>query len=154
MRVPMRRFPTSDRRAEVALVTCGLALAVVLVRSAWVADDAFITLRTVDNFVRGYGLTWNPSERVQAYTHPLWMFVLSAGYALTREPFYTTVALSFALNTLAVLLFVFCLARTPRGAILGIVVLLASKAFVDYSVSGMENPAFPSADRVVSVGLF
>ena len=136
----MGRFPTSDRGAEVALVTCGLGLAVVLVRSAWVADDAFITLRTVDNFVRGYGLTWNPSERVQAYTHPLWMFVLSAGYAFTREPFYTTVALSFALNTLAVLLFICRLARTTRGAILGIVVLLVSKAFVDYSVSGMENP--------------
>ena len=117
-----------------------LGLAVVLIRSAWVADDAFITLRTVDNFVRGYGLTWNPSERVQAYTHPLWMFVLSAGYALTREPLYTTAALSFALTILTVLFFVWQLARTPRGAILGVVILLVSKAFVDYSVSGMENP--------------
>ncbi len=41
------------------------------------SDDAYITLRTVDNFINGYGLTWNISERVQAYTHPLWMFLLS-----------------------------------------------------------------------------
>ncbi len=27
------------------------ALAVVLVRNAWICDDAYITLRTVDNFV-------------------------------------------------------------------------------------------------------
>jgi arabinofuranosyltransferase len=48
-----------------------LAYAVVLVRTAWMCDDAFITLRTVDNFVQGYGLVWNVGERVQVYTHPL-----------------------------------------------------------------------------------
>ena len=47
----------------------------VFIVNAWVGDDAYITFRTVDNFVNGYGLTWNTSERVQAYTHPLWMFL-------------------------------------------------------------------------------
>ena len=42
-----------------------------LIRNLWIGDDAFITLRVVDNWVNGYGLTWNISERVQAFTHPL-----------------------------------------------------------------------------------
>ena len=46
-------------------------------------------MRTVDNFVNGYGLTWNVAERVQAYTHPLWMFLLFPIYFVLREPFYT-----------------------------------------------------------------
>ena len=46
----------------------GAIFLVVLVRSAWVSEDAYITLRTVDNFVNGYGLRWNVSERVQTYT--------------------------------------------------------------------------------------
>jgi arabinofuranosyltransferase len=83
-----------------------LAYAVLLVRTAWMCDDAFITLRTVDNFVQGYGLVWNVGERVQAYTHPLWMFLLSAFYAFTREPYFTTLAISMTLSlaTVALLL--------------------------------------------------
>jgi arabinofuranosyltransferase len=59
----------------------------ILLRTAWVADDAFLTMRTVDNFVNGYGLRWNILERVQIYTHPLWMFLLSAFYYFIRDTF-------------------------------------------------------------------
>src|ERR1041384_4453120 len=67
---------------------------VLVLRTAWVTDDAFITLRTVDNWVNGYGLRWNADERGQAYTHPLWMFALSAAYAIPSGPFYTTIGVS------------------------------------------------------------
>jgi hypothetical protein len=49
------------------------------------SDDAYITLRTVDNWVNGRGLVWNTAERVQTYTHPLWMLLLSAAL-LHRQP--------------------------------------------------------------------
>ena len=39
--------------------------AIVLVRTAWIGDDAYITFRTIDNFVHGYGLRWNVAEREQ-----------------------------------------------------------------------------------------
>jgi arabinofuranosyltransferase len=71
-----------------------LALGVVL-RRAWVSDDAFITLRTVENFVDGLGLVYNIGERVQTYTHPLWLFLLSAIYPLKLEPLYIPILLSF-----------------------------------------------------------
>ena len=61
-------------------------------------DDAFITFRTVDNFINGYGLTWNTTERVQAYTNPLWMFLVSAVYFFTQEIFYTPLYLSIAVS--------------------------------------------------------
>ena len=57
-----------------ALIPSGLALlwfAGCVLCAAWVADDAFITLRTVDNLLAGYGPRWNVVERVQTYTHPL-----------------------------------------------------------------------------------
>jgi arabinofuranosyltransferase len=117
-----------------------IAYAVLLIRTAWMCDDAFITLRTVDNFVRGHGLMWNLGERVQVYTHPLWLFVLAGPYALTREPFYTTLAVSMTLSMAAALLLLW---RSRHSAIkLALVglVLVGSKAFVDYSTSGLENP--------------
>jgi len=115
-------------------------LAIVLLRTAWICDDAYITLRTVDNFVNGYGLRWNVADRVQTYTHPLWMFMLSAVYLVTREPFLSTIFLSMAVSMAAVLLLGLRIAVSRTGALLGIVILTLSMAFMDYSTSGLENP--------------
>jgi arabinofuranosyltransferase len=113
---------------------------VIMIRNAWMSDDAFITLRTVDNFVNGYGLTWNVQERVQAYTHPLWMFLLALPYSFTREPFYTTLFLSMAVSLAAILVYVFGFDRPWWGTVLGLAALMASKSFIDYTTSGLENP--------------
>jgi len=111
-----------------------------VVRHAWLCDDAYITFRTVDNFVNGYGLTWNVDERVQVYTHPLWMMLLSAVYLFTREAFFSSQVLSIAISLLAVTVLATRVAVSPAAAWLGVAVLAASKAFVDYSTSGLENP--------------
>lgn len=112
----------------------------VVVLSAWIQDDAFITLRTVDNWVHGYGLRWNPVERVQSFTHPLWMFLLSGLYSVTREAYFTTLALSLVCTVLAWRLALTRVAAHTWTAVLAGGLLLLSRAFVDYSTSGLENP--------------
>jgi arabinofuranosyltransferase len=115
------------------------AFTYVFLANAWLGDDAYITFRVIWNLLHGYGAVFNPGERVQAYTHPLWMFVMSAAHAVTREFFFTALAVSYALSLAAVLM----VARTARSiAGMGIVVLwlLSSKAFVDYTSSGLEYP--------------
>jgi arabinofuranosyltransferase len=114
--------------------------AAVIAWKAWVCDDAYITFRTVDNLANGHGLRWNVLERVQTYTHPLWMFLISGLYVMTGEPFYTSIALSLVMSVGAVLLFSLRLAGSVSLACLGISVLTVSKAFTDYSTSGLENP--------------
>lgn len=111
----------------------------VVLRTAWISDDAYMTMRTVDNFVGGHGLTWNVSERVQAYTHPLWMLLLSAVYAFTREAYFTNIVLGVVLSTAAFALIVLRLARRPHRGLLAGGLLLLSKAFVDFSTSGLED---------------
>ncbi|MCS7061863.1 MAG: hypothetical protein RMN25_11965 [Anaerolineae bacterium] len=112
----------------------------VVVRTAWVGEDAFITLRTVDNFVNGYGPVWNTDERVQAFTHPLWMLVLSAGYSITREAHFTTLGFSIVLSLLTVGLILWQAKGSPLIMLPAVAALVGSKAFVDYSTSGLENP--------------
>ena len=114
-----------------------LAFILLFLRTAWVGDDVYITLRTVDNFVNGYGLTWNAAERVQSFTHPLWMFLLTAIYLPTRDAYFAALFASF----LASFLTFWLVARRDGFAWLGVAVLLFSKAFADYSASGLENPA-------------
>ncbi|MCX5900780.1 MAG: hypothetical protein NTX06_08620, partial [Proteobacteria bacterium] len=132
--------PASPEIPKLLLYGCLFLYGVVLVRTAWLCDDAYITFRTVDNFLNGYGLRWNIAERVQSYTHPLWMLVLSLCSFVTREFYLTPMILSIGLSFAAV----FVLARKAGGrvvsAALGVFVLVLSKAFVDYSTSGLENP--------------
>ncbi len=113
---------------------------VIIFRSAWVCDDSFITLRTIDNLVHGYGFTWNVEERVQTFTHPLWMLLLAAVYLVTREAYYTVLAVSILMSGVTAWWLVTRVAASPMGALLAVVVLTLSKAYVDFSTSGLENP--------------
>ena len=113
---------------------------VALLASAWLHDDAFVTLRTIDNALDGRGLRWNPVERVQAYTHPLWLGLLTGVIAATGELEVTTLVVSMCLSLLTVYLVVFHVARTVTAGCVFALVLLLSKGFVDYATSGLEDP--------------
>lgn len=66
--------------------------------NAWLGDDALITFRTAQNLAEGFGPRWNPGERVQTYTHPLWMLIVSLGYFITGEFYFTVLGISLALT--------------------------------------------------------
>ncbi len=126
--------------ATLALAAAGLVLLTTVLRSAWICDDAYITLRTIDNVANGFGLTWNTVERVQTYTHPLWMMLLLPAYAVTGEAYYTVLAVSLLTTATAAFLLASRVAGSWVGALLALAILSCSKAFVDYSTSGLENP--------------
>jgi arabinofuranosyltransferase len=111
-----------------------------LIRTAWISDDAAITLRTVLNFIHGYGPTFNIDERVQAYTHPLWFFLISGLSVIVGNVFTVTFALSIGLSLVALWLFLTRLASDPVGGAVAGAGLLLSKAYLDFSTSGLENP--------------
>ena len=68
------------------VIFCLFTLA--FINTAWVAEDAFITFRSVDNMLAGYGPVWNIGERVQVYTHPLWYILLVIGNFIAHSPYY------------------------------------------------------------------
>ena len=132
---------TSAAGAHRALLVVAIGLyAALVIKTAWLCDDAYITFRTVDNFIAGYGLTWNVAERVQVYTHPLWMLLLAGGYWLTHEIYYTSLLLSMVVSLAAMLLFSLRVAAGVFSAVVGVTILALSKAFTEYSTSGLENP--------------
>ncbi|MGH9147066.1 MAG: hypothetical protein ACRD1Q_10180, partial [Vicinamibacterales bacterium] len=96
---PTFQAVSTPARRQDSLVVIGIfaAFTYLFLSNSWIGDDAYIMFRVVDNFVSGYGLRWNTVERVQAFTSPLWVFVLSPFYAVTREVFYTSLAVSLAL---------------------------------------------------------
>lgn len=124
-------------RGLAVLVT--LVFLAMLIRTAWMSDDALISLRTVLNITHGYGLTFNVAERVQTFTHPLWLFAVTAAYLVVRNIYTAVFAVSFGVSLL-VFWFAVRNARSPLRAWLVAGALLFSHAFVDFSTSGLENP--------------
>lgn len=138
--------PSSDPKGrsglEIERLFIVLAVAfliTVLIRTAWIADDAGIELRVVENFVTGNGLRWNVAERVQAYSDPLWVLLLSAIDFFERQPYLSAWVVSLVLTTVAALAIAFRLAADAAG-MMAIALLIFSKAFVEYSVSGFQTP--------------
>ena len=130
-----------DSRLSQFLLMALLGLfAAALGATAWVSDDAFITFRVVDNALAGHGLVWNVGERVQAYTHPLWMLLLLLFSAPLGEIYFASLLLGGAATAAALGLLVFRVRASAAAAALALAFLIGSRAFVDYSTSGLENP--------------
>ncbi|MEM1452222.1 MAG: hypothetical protein AAF957_06005 [Planctomycetota bacterium] len=132
-------FPSRISGVRAALVGALALFAAGLVWTAWLADDAFITFRCMDHFVHGRGLVWNVDERVQAFTNPLWLLMLSAPYALTDHVYGVAIGAGFLTTALAVALLLRGASSTGVAAV-AILALAGSKAFLEYSTSGLENP--------------
>ena len=126
------------RRSLPALLA--LLLLFNLVWTAWLCDDAFISFRSVRNFVEGHGLAFNPAERVQSFTHPLWVLLLIPLYALTGEIVFTAMVTGLLVTGIAIFRLLRSTTELRWDAAGLLLLLLGSHAFIDYSTSGLENP--------------
>ncbi len=146
------KITNNPREIRQEYIYVSLALLVflfVVIRTAWLSDDAYITFRVVENFLHGYGPVYNIGERVQAYTHPLWFFLISGAYAVVNGLFgrfflaarlpWTVIIVSIACSAGAVWLFARRVAREWWAAVAGVVLLTFSRAFTDYATSGLEE---------------
>ncbi|HET9905417.1 MAG TPA: hypothetical protein VFQ23_02215 [Anaerolineales bacterium] len=128
-------------RSRKLIIPMLVVFVALLVQTSWAEEDAFITLRTSDNLIHGYGPRWNVAERVQTFTNPFWMFLLAGTHAIIKNPHITLILLSIFVSVLAMLIMLVYLPQTNFGVVLAFSILVLSKAFVDFSTSGLENPA-------------
>lgn len=132
----------AEKTFKYLLTLCVLAYAAYSwYQHAWTFEDSFITFRVIDNFLAGYGLRWNIAERVQVFTHPLWLLLLTPVYAFTREVILTTAAVS-AICTLATVAILYRghIYRSSLTTSVLILTLFLTNTFPTYSSSGFENP--------------
>ena len=77
---------------------------------------------------------------MQAYTHPLWFLLISGLSVITGNVFIATFILSIAFSLAVLWLLISRVAVNFWVGALAVSVLLLSKAYVDFSTSGLENP--------------
>jgi arabinofuranosyltransferase len=116
----------------------------LILRTAWVSEDAFITLRHVDNFIEGYGPVFNLNERVEGYTHPLWFAIISLFRWLGLSPKGSVILPGLILSFSALLFLLFRIrfkASSNSGAVLNpaAAILIGTSAFIDFGTGGLET---------------
>ena len=52
----------------------------------WISDDIFITFRYIENWLNGLGLVYNSGEKVEGYTHFLWLLLIACFQKLGFNP--------------------------------------------------------------------
>jgi arabinofuranosyltransferase len=141
---PVAAVPTVHRRStsstSVAVVLLGAFLATVLIRTAWVADGAFVDLRTVANVITGHGLRWNVDERVQAFSDPLWVLLLSLVSLLIHQPYAVVLAVSIFLTLFTAAVLSSRIAVNPFAALIALAILTFSRSFIEYATAGFQTP--------------
>ena len=120
-----------------------LFLWIVLI-TAWFGDDSLISLRQAWNAIHGQGFTWNFDQRVQAFTHPTWILLLTPLIWITQELFYTTLLTSIALSLLSIFWIIkhhndINSRKNTFALFFPLGCLAFSQAYADYMASGLEN---------------
>jgi arabinofuranosyltransferase len=143
-----KAFQLPPRQTWAGIVAIALAVAVLC--EAWLKfysyqDDAFIFFRYAENALSGQGLVFNPGERVEGFSSPLWLLLLVLAGAAGLSPLHAA-GIFGALATLAVVLLSIRDARRcgPPGPLsfLAPIGLVLFFPFLAWSVSGMETSLF------------
>jgi arabinofuranosyltransferase len=129
-------------RFNLVLTLIVIELAIAAWTNRFIQDDAFISFRYADNLVNGYGLVWNPGERVEGYTNFLWTVAMSIPLYLRSDP----VTFSFVFG---IMLFICSLALTYKASVLicgsrevGLLTVLllgTNYTFLSYATGGLET---------------
>lgn len=109
-------------------------------------DDMFIYLRYAENFASGHGPVHNLGERVEGYSSPVWLALLTLGELLGIGGLSFAKALGIV-SFLALQLGTYCFVRTAlRGSVvaaLGACLFLALNSYVvSWTSWGLETPAY------------
>jgi arabinofuranosyltransferase len=108
----------------------------------WISDDAYISLRYARNWVEGFGLVFNPGERVEGYTNFLWTSLLALGLKLEFPPEELAIGLGLIGSTgcLLALLRLRRFVISPAGSVpFSLLALALSYTWASFATGGLET---------------
>ena len=101
---PVRNQHRRQRRSERRWLSWSVVLvpvAIVVIGAwsyRWVQEDAFIDFRVIGNLLAGHGPVFNVGERVEVYSDPLWVLLLT----VIHEVVLTVIGMPFTLLITAI----------------------------------------------------
>lgn len=112
-----------------------------------ISDDSYISFRYAERLLNGQGLTFNDNERVEGFSNPLWLFLISTFSFIFNFDIAIVARILGLLSLFGVIFLSFLSARTLLGSHLGnrlffftSIILFFTPGFHVYSTSGLEVP--------------
>jgi arabinofuranosyltransferase len=132
------------KRTSIVIINIAALMSLVwtvwlVVSNAHLIDDAFMIFRTIDNFWNGNGLVFNPGYRVQVFTSPLWTLLLLVMPIQLLSPPIFSLALSFTIFLLFLIIATKLFAKTPNILILFLLCFCTSSTLIAFTTSGLET---------------
>ena len=132
----------------VLAVVISLAVLPQLFLFSHITDDAYISFRYADRLAHGQGLSFNPGERVEGFSNPLWTLLIAATVRLSP---FSAPEIARLLGVLCSLLTIVCVWRIlcknqmNTGVRIGnfalfSAMLLSNPGFHVYMTAGLEGP--------------
>ncbi len=118
-------------------------------------DDGYIFLRYARNWANGLGPVFNPGERVEGFSSPLWTALLTPGELLFQGSGGFGIALGVVSASLMLTLFVREISLETRSSMAGLVfglVLACSPGIAFWACSGMDMSLFSAWVFAVLLG--
>lgn len=109
----------------------------------WACEDAYITFRYIENWVNGYGLVYNVGDKVEGFTHPLWLFLIALPTFLGANVRASALILSLLISIIALAVILWRDRGEDNAPLvfpLAALLLLSHTGYRDFSVSGLEFP--------------
>lgn len=105
------------------------------------ADDSLISLRYVQRFIEGKGLTWNDGENVEGYSNFLWVIAISVLGKAGVDLIVATRLLGLFCATL-IIGFIILLTRKSKlsSKWIGLIFLVGTASFPIWTIGGLEQP--------------
>ncbi|HEX5131161.1 MAG TPA: hypothetical protein VFX92_01595 [Candidatus Krumholzibacteria bacterium] len=130
----------------IALAVAGLGAAMTYLQR-WTCDDIYITFRYAEQFLAGNGWVYNAGERVEGYTHFLWLAIITASQRLGADPVSAVISLgvlSYVVTLLALARISFCIAPRDVGLVFpfAALALVANRDGVIWATGGLETSFF------------
>lgn len=136
----MNPSPFTKTRSHQAIYwLLGIFSTFLFLKNVWVAEDAFIILRTVDQYLHGNGFRWNPHDRTQVYTSPLWFLLIIATTLFSKTLYLNLVGLSLAMHIGLLWVMARLMPDVWRWSA-AVLLLTLSQAFFEFTGSGLEYP--------------
>jgi hypothetical protein len=128
------------------LLAIGIGCAQVVFYFPRTVDDLFISLRYAEHLAAGWGLVYNPGERVEGFSSPLWVVLQSVGLRLGGDGVTVTKLWSVA----SLVLLLGCAFQYARriyrisSALAWLVVagLAANSYLLSWALLGLETPLY------------
>ena len=130
----------------VALVLAAVVLVLsCLYFTPFLPDDTYISFRYAEHLADGYGLAFNPGERLEAYSNFLWVLICAALYRMGMSLPVAAPYIGIILGLCGLfVLWLLCRRRVshPGQLVLPLLIYATAAPSLLYLVSGMESALF------------